>query len=136
MIEHENTIRPRYGETDQIDYLYDGIYALYYEVGRVEALRSLGLYYRALESEYGISMPVPELSSRYLRLTRYDDLIRVMTYLRRIPGQTNTFYSALFDEQDRLINKGIVSLAFIRAQDDKRIGLPEILDTKPSPYFE
>ena len=51
MYVHEHTIRVRYGETDQMGYVYYGDYAEYLEVGRVEALRSLGFPYRRLEEE-------------------------------------------------------------------------------------
>lgn len=57
-------IRVRYGETDQMGYLYYGNYALYYEVGRAEAIRELGFTYRELE-EMGIMMPVVELNVKY-----------------------------------------------------------------------
>ena len=56
-------IRVRYGETDQMGYLYYGFYALYYEVGRAEAIRELGYTYRELE-EMGVMMPVVELNSQ------------------------------------------------------------------------
>ena len=49
MYTHETLIRVRYGETDQMGFVYYGIYAQYYEVGRVELLRSLGVSYKTLE---------------------------------------------------------------------------------------
>ena len=57
MFEHATKIRVRYGETDQMGYMYYGNYAEFYEVGRVEMLRSLGLTYSGME-ESGIKMPV------------------------------------------------------------------------------
>lgn len=49
MYTSETFIRVRYGETDQMRYVYYGNYAMYYEVARVESLRQLGLTYKALE---------------------------------------------------------------------------------------
>ncbi|HEX8020138.1 acyl-CoA thioesterase, partial [Mucilaginibacter sp.] len=49
MFEHTTKIRVRYGETDQMGYMYYGNYAEFYEVGRVEMLRSLGLTYKGME---------------------------------------------------------------------------------------
>ena len=60
---YQNTIelRVRYGETDQMGYCYYGNYAQYFEVGRVEALRSLGMSYKSLEDN-GIMLPVLDFS--------------------------------------------------------------------------
>ena len=71
----------RYGETDQMGYLYYGNYALYYEVGRAEAIRELGFTYRQLE-EMGTMMPVSDLHVQYFRPALYDDLITVKTLLK------------------------------------------------------
>ena len=76
-------IRVRYGETDQMGYLYYGFYALYYEVGRAEAIRELGFTYRQLE-EMGVMMPVAELNAQYFRPALYDDLITVKTCLQAL----------------------------------------------------
>jgi len=78
---HSTQIRVRYGETDQMGFLYYGNYALYYEVGRAEAIRSLGFTYRQLE-DMGVMMPVVELNSQYFRPALYDDLITVETTLK------------------------------------------------------
>src|SRR5690606_42098903 len=84
MYSHESHIRVRYSETDQMGYTYYGNYAAFYEVGRVEMLRSLGLTYRSFE-ESGIMMPVLELRSKFIKPDRYDDLITVCTILPELP---------------------------------------------------
>ena len=72
MYTHEMTIRVRYGETDRMGFVYYGNYAEYFEVGRVEALRSLGFAYRALEDD-GVLLPVHDMQIRYHQPARYDD---------------------------------------------------------------
>ncbi|MFT5011275.1 MAG: acyl-CoA thioester hydrolase, partial [Pseudomonadales bacterium] len=57
MYKHTINIRVRYAETDKMGYVYYGNYATYFEVGRVELLRSLGVSYRKLE-EKGVLLPV------------------------------------------------------------------------------
>lgn len=59
-------IRVRYAETDKMGYVYYGNYAQYYEVGRVEGLRDLGLSYRAMEEE-GVMLPVMEYQIKYFK---------------------------------------------------------------------
>src|ERR1044072_9406938 len=91
-------IRARYGETDQMGFLYYGYYALYYEVGRAEAIRQLGFTYREL-GELGIQMPVVELHAHYLRPALYDDLITVKTILKELPeGPKVQFHAELYNE--------------------------------------
>ena len=60
MFVYSTKIRVRYAETDQMGYMYYGNYAQFYEVGRVEMLRSLGMTYKSME-ESGIILPVAEL---------------------------------------------------------------------------
>ena len=66
-------------------YVYYGNYASYYEAARVEALRALGLTYRALE-ESGIMMPVLENYSKYIAPAHYDELLTITTTVKEKPG--------------------------------------------------
>src|SRR5690606_38074518 len=112
MYVHETHIRVRYSETDQMSYMYYGNYAAFYEVGRVEMLRSLGLSYRSFE-EQGIMMPVLELQSKFIKPARYDDLITVRTILKDLPGARIHFDYELYNEGGQLINTGNTRLVFI-----------------------
>ena len=85
MFTHDTTLRVRYGETDQMGYVYYGTYPLYFEVGRVEALRSLGFPYRAIE-EQGVMLPVHDMQVKYHKPARYDDALTVRTTIRTMPG--------------------------------------------------
>ena len=85
MLSHTETIRVRYGETDQMGYVYYGNYALYYEVGRVELLRKLGISYKDLEQQ-GIGLPVLSLDIKYIKPARYDDLLTIKTSVLVIPS--------------------------------------------------
>jgi acyl-CoA thioester hydrolase len=73
--EHKG-IRVRYADTDQMGYVYYGNYGRFYEIGRVEALRSIDFSYREME-ESGMMMPVYENYSRYLQPARYDDELTI-----------------------------------------------------------
>ncbi len=129
-------IRVRYGETDQMGYLYYGNYALYYEVGRAEAIRELGFTYRELE-EMGITMPVVELNSRYFRPALYDNLITIKTLLKELPdGSKIQFHSELYNEAGELLNKGVTTLVFYDPKERKTIDMPELLHVKLAPYFK
>ncbi len=129
-------IRVRYGETDQMGYLYYGYYALYYEVGRAESIRELGFTYRQLE-EMGIMMPVVELNAQYFRPALYDDLITVKTILKELPeGPKIQFHSELYNEQQQLLNKGTTTLVFYDSKEKKKINMPPQLAERLASFFK
>ncbi len=135
MFTSETHIRVRYGETDQMGYLYYGNYALYYEVGRAEAIRTLGFTYRQLE-EMGIMMPVAELNSRYFRPALYDDLVTVRTILKELTeGPKIQFHSELYNEAGELLNKGVTTLVFYDPKEKRNINMPAELHNRLAPYF-
>src|SRR6187549_1522948 len=78
MYTSKTTIRVRYGETDQMGYVYYGVYAMYYEVARVESLRQLGITYKEVEA-MGVIMPVLENRSKFIVPGRYDELLTIVT---------------------------------------------------------
>ncbi|HQE11808.1 MAG TPA: thioesterase family protein [Flavipsychrobacter sp.] len=128
-------IRVRYGETDQMGYLYYGNYALYYEVGRTDAFRQLGITYRELE-EMGIMMPVVELKSQYLRPALYDNLLTVKTILKEFPDDSSiTFHTEIYNELGKLLNKGTTTLVFYNAVLKQKVGMTDALKEKLLPYF-
>ena len=91
IFQHEHQIRVRYGETDQMGYVYYGNYASYFEVARVEALRSLGISYRSLE-EQGVMMPVKLYSIDFKLPCKYDELLTIRTEIREMPEARIRFY--------------------------------------------
>jgi acyl-CoA thioester hydrolase len=72
-------VRVRYAETDQMGIVYYANYLVWFEIGRVELLRSLGLAYSQLETDHGCILPVIEASCRYRAPARYDDEILIET---------------------------------------------------------
>jgi len=136
MLTHEFQKRVRYGETDQMGYLYYGNYAQYYEIGRVEMLRASGLTYREMEQERGVLMPVVSLQMRYVRPAYYDELLTIRTTLRKLPEKFITFEVEIFNENRKLVNGGSVRLCFVDANTGKTIAAPEFLLEKLKVHFE
>ena len=125
----------RYGETDQMGYMYYGNYAQFYEVGRVEMLRSLGMTYRSMEEE-GIMMPVLDMKVRYLKPALYDEEITVRVILEKMPGVRMHFRYELFNERNELINTGETTLAFIDMKRNRPcLPSPEFLE-KVGSFFK
>ena len=84
-------IRVRYAETDQMNVVYYANYLVWFEVGRVELLRSLGFSYSVLESEHECILPVIEASCRYRSPARYDDQILIETRPSLLRGSVLKF---------------------------------------------
>lgn len=134
MFNFETTIRVRYAETDQMGYVYYGNYATYYEVARVECLRSLGFTYKTLEAQ-GIMMPVLENKSKYIRPARYDDLLTIKVTVQKLPDTRMTFEYEVFNEQSKLINIGETVLVFVDMKSGKTSAAPEAILSLLKPFF-
>lgn len=132
---HQTHVRVRYGETDQMGYLYHGNYAQYFEIGRIDALRSLEMSYREMEEELRVMMPVMSLNMRFVRPALYDDYLTVTTELRKLPQKDITFYTEIKNAKGKLINGGSVKLCFIDADTKKRVDAPKKLVERLRPHF-
>lgn len=135
MYKHQHKLRVRYAETDQMNYLYYGNYAQYYEVGRAEAIRALGISYRDLEVEHRIMMPVLYLECKFLRPAYYDEELRIETIINELPTKMIRFDHKVYNEKNELLNKGVVKLFFIDMETNKRVSAPAYVTDKIDPYF-
>jgi acyl-CoA thioester hydrolase len=134
MYTSETTVRVRYGETDQMGYVYYGDYARYYEVARVESLRQLGLTYKELEAT-GVIMPVLENRSRFHAPGFYDELLRIVTRIKEKPSVRIRFNYEIYNEKDKLIHEGETLLAFVDQKSGRPCRPPEVFMKVLSPFF-
>jgi acyl-CoA thioester hydrolase len=108
-----------YGDTDQMGVVYYANYLRWFERGRSELLRQLGLPYQSIE-EQGFHFPVTEVSCRYLNSARYDDVISIQTQLTAIrKASLNFSYTILKEIDNSLLAVGSTKHACIGA--DRRI---------------
>ncbi len=135
MFSHTAKIRVRYAETDQMGYMYYGNYAQFYEVGRVEMLRSLGMTYSGMEAS-GVMMPVLEMNCRYLKPALYDEEITVKVIVNKMPGIRIHFSYELYNEGQELINTGETLLVFINMKTSRPCLPPQEFIDKLRPYFK
>jgi acyl-CoA thioester hydrolase len=135
MFEHTTKIRVRYGETDQMGYMYYGNYAEFYEVGRVEMLRSLGLTYKGME-ESGIMMPVLELHCKYLKPALYDEEISIRVIMDKLPGIRIHFRYELTNPKGELINTGETLLVFINMKNSRPCLPPQDFTDRLMPFLK
>ena len=91
-------VRVRYAETDQMGIVYYANYLVWFEIGRVELLRSLGLAYSQLETDHQCILPVVEASCRYRSPARYDDRIVIETRPSLLRGSVIKFAYRIYRE--------------------------------------
>ena len=136
MYVHDYKKRVRYGETDQMGYLYYGRYADLYEIGRAEMLRALGLTYKQMEEEHRVMLPVAFMETRYIRPAKYDELLTIRTTLRQFPKDRHmTFYVEVFNEANKIVNGGRIRLVFVDMNNMRPINAPEFFTKLLLPFF-
>lgn len=129
MKEHEFTVRVRYAETDQMGVVYHGNYAQYFEMGRVEWLRNMGVSYKWMEQN-GIMLPVVSLSMNYKKPARYDDLLRVKTIYKSQTSVKIEFDYEIYNEADELLTIGNSILVFVDMKTGRPTLPPEYIKVK------
>ena len=134
MFSHETKFRVRYSETDQMGFVYYGNYAAYLEVGRVEALRSIGFPYNELEKE-GFLLPVANLTINYKKPAFYDELLTVKTRIEEKPSVKFVFHTYIYNEQGDLIIDSSVTLVFVDATSKRPVKGPQALIDKIASYI-
>lgn len=134
MLNTDINIRVRYAETDRMGYVYYGNYATYYEVGRVEALRKLGMSYKEMEDQ-GIMLPVLSFNIKYFKPAYYDDLLTIKTSITEMPNTRIKFEYECYNEKNELLNKGDTTLVFINASSNKPCMAPDWFLEKIKPFF-
>ena len=126
MIEKDIKIRVRYGETDRMGYVYYGNYASYFEVARVEMLRSLGISYKKIEDD-GVMLPVLEFKIKYFKPAFYDDELIIRTRITSLPGVRIHFEYETYNSKEELLNKAETTLVFVDIKTGKPRNIPEDL---------
>jgi acyl-CoA thioester hydrolase len=129
MREYEFTVRVRYAETDQMGVVYHGNYAQYFEMGRVEWLRNLGVSYKWMEDN-GVMLPVVSLEMNYKKPARYDDILRVKTILKSQTSVKIEFDYEIYNEQNQLLTTGYSILVFVDMKTGRPIVPPKYVSDK------
>jgi acyl-CoA thioester hydrolase len=135
MFTSETQVRVRYAETDQMNIVYYGNYAQYFEVGRVESIRQLGFSYKDVE-DTGVIMPVIEFTAKFIRPARYDDLLTIRTTLKELPTDHRIeFIQEVYNEKNKLLTTGKVLLYFVRVNTMEKTVMPEEMAVRLRPFF-
>lgn len=123
---HQIQIRVRYSETDQMQVVYHGNYAQYFEIGRVEWLRNKGISYKWMEGN-GIMLPVVSLTMNYRKPARYDELLTLKTILKNKTSVKIEFEYELYNESNELLTTGNSILVFVDMKTGRPVAPPEYI---------
>lgn len=133
MIKEALKVNVRYAETDQMGFVYYGNYAQYFEIGRVEALKKLGLSYREIE-ERGYMLPVKSLQVNYIKAAKYDDTITIVTYIKEKPTNRIRFEYEIYRSDELLVN-GDTTLFFMN-KEGRPVKPPQFFIEMLQPFFK
>ncbi|SHI48495.1 acyl-CoA thioesterase [Flavobacterium haoranii] len=122
-------VRVRYAETDQMGVVYHGNYAQYFEMGRVEWLRNLGVSYKWMEDN-GVMLPVVSLSMNYKKSARYDDLLTIRTILKKLSSVKIEFDYEIYNEANELLTTGNSVLVFVDMKTGRPTMAPKYVSEK------
>lgn len=122
-------VRVRYAETDQMGVVYHGNYAQYFEMGRVEWLRNLGVSYKWMEDN-GVMLPVVSLSMNYKKSARYDDLLTIRTILKKLSSVKIEFDYEIYNESNELLTTGNSVLVFVDMKTGRPTMAPKYVSEK------
>jgi len=121
----EARVRVRYAETDQMGVVYHANYLVWFEVGRVEFIRSLGMDYRSMEREDGVGIAVVGVSARYRSPARYDDELIIETRLLAARGAIVKFGYRIVRAADRTLLCEGETVHVVVDREMKKSPLPE-----------
>ncbi|MEY4629158.1 MAG: hypothetical protein RLZZ595_1484 [Bacteroidota bacterium] len=135
MFSFDTQVRVRYADTDQMQVVYHAKFIEYFEVGRTDAMRSLGITYKDVEHA-GIVMPVVGVDCKFIRPALYDDLLTIRTLLLQLPKDHKIeFHQEVYNEKNELLCKGKVALYFMEKASFQKTPMPMMLVEKLEPFF-
>ena len=127
MITDEIQIRPRYGEVDQMGYVYHANYVSYCHQARTELLRKLGIHDSLLE-ENKVMLPVISFEINYKKPARYDELITIRTVVKEMPEVRFNFEFEVWNEQGILLSTAKSTVVFTDSKNRFPMAVPDFVE--------
>ena len=124
MVKHTSQIRVRYADTDKMGFVYYGKYFEYFEQGRSDLLRAIGLPYPDIEKQ-GIFLPVIEAFAKYRKSAEYDELIALETTVSEMPvARVRLEYKVYREGDEEPLVEGYTIHSFLNASTQKPTRAP------------
>lgn len=130
MLSFQTQIRVRYADTDKMQFVYNGNYLEYFEVGRTELLRSIGLPYKKIEDS-GYQLPLIESFVKYHFAGRYDDLLDIVATIKEpLSPKLKIEYEIYRENKTQLVATGYTLHTFMNAETQKACRPPQLFTEK------
>ncbi len=124
MIDGDARVRVRYAETDQMGVVYHANYFIWFDIGRLEKIRSMGCEYKSMEAE-GLMIAVVKAKARYQAPARYDDDLVVRTEVSEVRGSIIRFCYVVEKTEDGSVLCTGETVHVVVGRDMQRRRLPE-----------
>ena len=135
MLTHVTEIRVRYADTDKMQFVYNGKYLEYFEVGRTELLRATGLAYSEVEKS-GYQLPLLEAGLKYFKPAIYDDLLEIHAAVKELHSpKVHIEYVVKRKETGEKIAEGFTTHIFIKIDTKKAVRPPKVYIDALKKYF-
>ena len=140
MLSSKTEIRVRYADTDQMQFVYNGKYLEYFEVGRTEMLREIDLPYSYIENE-GYQLPVLETHAKYISAAYYDDILVIESFVKDYPSFRIHIDYRIFrlvpsgKGNNILVAEGFTEHVFIKKDSKKPVRPPGFFADAMKPFY-
>lgn len=125
-ITRKTQYRVLYADTDMMGVVYYGNYGRFFELGRTEMIREMGMPYIEMEHA-GIVMPVYSVESKYRKVLKYDELITIETTVKEVPSVRMEFFHKIYNEDGGLAHEAKVVLVFMDMKTNRPVRAPKML---------
>lgn len=120
-MKNETTITARYAETDQMGIIHHSVYPVWFEVGRTNFIKMLGITYSQLEKN-GVMLPLSELTCQYFRPVHYEDQVTIETTVQKLTVSRVQFaYRVL--QNNQVMSEGTTTHGFVSSSTLKPLNI-------------
>lgn len=124
MIKHTMQYRIIYADTDAMGVMYYANYLRVYEAARGDFMRKIGFSFSEMEKR-GIVCPAINVNLEYFRFAKFDNEVTIITSVEKIPASKLEFIQEMYDTDNKIINRAIVTLGFVNSERFKAVRCPD-----------
>lgn len=134
MIQTECTLAVRYYETDLMGIVHHSNYIRYFECGRIDMLRQIGLPIEEIERR-GVMIPVVSTYCEYKTPSKMGDTLRIVCSVEKMPMAKMSIKTQIFNQEEALVAQGEVVIGFIKADTRRPCRIPDYAAEIMGKYF-
>lgn len=119
-------ITARYAETDQMGIVHHSVYPIWFEIGRTDFIKQLGITYSQLEKE-GVMLPLSALSCKYHTPVHYEDEVVLETYVTQVSAAKIEFHFIVRHKESGVVAaEGMTLMGIVSTETFRPINLKKV----------